>query len=71
MVGKSDWRQSYKEKRKERKVETEAKKKRKEREILGRNARVREDIRKLFINIVKVSLSDVYFLQRNLSKFGL
>lgn len=48
MVGKSDWRQSYKEKRKERKVETKAEKRRKEREILGRNARVREDSKTIY-----------------------
>lgn len=48
MVGKSDWRQSYKEKRKERKVETKAEKMRKEREILGRNARVREDSKTIY-----------------------
>lgn len=48
LVGKRDCWQSCKEKRKERKVETKAEKKRKEREILGRNARVREDSKTIY-----------------------
>jgi len=48
LVGKSDWRQSCKEKRKERKVETEAEKETKEREISSRNARVREDSKTIY-----------------------
>lgn len=61
LVGKSDWRQSCKEERKERKVETEAEKKRIETERSYAGMRVFARIRKLFISIVKVLLGDVYF----------